>query len=163
VTSPPDVVPPPEASISTRVLTRVIIVLIAVWSLVAGVVLVGFPGATAGALGAGLEDVAAQRLLGAHLLVLAPVYLLLAWRPDRYRSLLWLPLVTQLATAMAVSYSILNGDTDFSDGILAAAISSFFVVLLGFVSISEQRSVARAKYEAEQADSDPADAADQRY
>jgi hypothetical protein len=140
---------PPEATISTLILTRIIVLLIAVWSLVAGTVLVGFHGATSGALGAGVTDEAGQRLLGAHLLILVPAYLLIAWRPERHKSFLWLPLAAQLATVSAVGYSILTGETDFGDGILAAAVSGIFVVLLGFVWISEQRSVSRAKYETE--------------
>jgi len=140
--------PPPETTISTRILTRIIVLLIAVWSLIAGTVLVGFHGATSGALGAGVTDEAGQRLLGAHLLVLVPAYLLIAWRLERHKSFLWLPLAAQLATAFAVGYSILTGETDFGDGILAAAVSGIIVVLLGFVWISEQRGVSRAKYEA---------------
>ena len=140
--------PPRDAAISTRILTRIIVLLIAGWSATAGTVLIGFHGTASGALGAGLTDDAAQRLLGAHLIVLVPAYLLLAWRPEHHGAFLWLPLGTQAATAAAVSYSILTGETDFGDGILAAAVSGIFVVLLGFVWISEQRAVARAKYEA---------------
>ncbi|MPZ48584.1 MAG: hypothetical protein GEU75_04595 [Dehalococcoidia bacterium] len=149
---------PSDAAISARVLTRIIILLIAAWSLVCAAVLIGFHGATAGALGAGVEDEAGQRLLGAHLLILVPAYLLLAWRPERYQTFLWLPLASQAATAFAVTYSILTGETSFGDGVLAAAVSSIFVVLLGFVWVSEQRTVARAKLDADQAESAPADA-----
>ena len=138
----------PDASISTRMLTRIIVLLIAGWTAIAGVVLIGFHGATAGALGAGVADEAGQRLLGAHLLILVPAYLLLAWRPDRYAHFLWLPFAAQLATALAVGYSILTGETDFGDGILAAAVSGIFIALLSFVWVSEQRTVARAKFEA---------------
>ena len=144
--------PPASASISTRVLTRIIILLIAAWSLVCAAVLIGFHGHTAGALGAGVEDEAGQRLLGAHLLILVPAYLLLAWRPERYQGFLWLPLASQLATELAVGYSILSGETSFGDGILAAAISAIFVALLGFVWVSEQRGVAQAKFDAEEQD-----------
>ena len=141
-----------DATISTRLLTRVIILLVAVWSMVAGVVLVGFHGASSGSLGAGVSDDAGQRLVGAHLLVLVPAYLLLAWRPGRYSSFLWLPFGAQLAVALTVGYSILNGETDFGDGILAFAVSAIFVALLAFVWVSEQRTVANAKYEASQAE-----------
>ena len=143
-------------------LTRIIILLIAGWTAVAGVVLIGFHGATSGALGAGVTDEAGQRLLGSQLLILVPAYLLLAWRPERYSHFLWLPFAAQLATALAVGYSILTGETDFSDGILAAAVSGIFIALLSFVWVSEQRAVARAKFEAsggsENEDSAPADA-----
>lgn len=139
---PPD---PPDAAISTRVLTRLIVALIAIWSLIAGIVLVGFQGASSGALGAGVADHAGQRLVGAHLLVLGPAYLLLAWRPERHQAFLWLPFAGQLAIVFAVGYSILTGETDFEDGILAVAVSAILIVLLAFVWISEQRSVARRK------------------
>ena len=146
----------PDATISTRLLTRVLIFLIAVWSLLEGIVLVGFHGASSGALGAGITDEAGQRLVGAHLLVLAPAYLLIAWRPERYQSFIWLPFAAQLAVAVVVGYSIVAGETDFGDGILAMAVGTIFVGLLGFVWISEQRSVARSKMEAAQQQSAPA-------
>ncbi len=141
----------PDAAISTRLLTRILILLIAVWSLLAGIVLVAFHGASAGALGAGVTDEAGQRLVGAHLLVLTPAYLLIAWRLERYQSFLWLPFAGQLALALSVGYGILAGETEFGDGILAFAVGAIFVVLLGFVWISEQRTLARAKLEARQA------------
>src|SRR3990172_4782519 len=141
----------PDVTISTHILTRLVIVLTALWSLVAGLVLLAFHGASAGALGAGVTDQAGQRLVGAHLLVLVPAYLLLAWRPERHQSLLWLPFAGQLALALTVGYSILAGETRFGDGILAFAVGAIFVVLLGFVWMSEQRAVARAKFEARQA------------
>jgi len=141
----------PDATISTRILTRILVFLVAVWSFLAGIVLVAFHGASSGALGAGVTDDAGQRLVGAHLLVLVPAYLVIAWRPERHQSLLWLPFAGQLALALTVGYSILAGETRFGDGILAFAVGAIFVVLLGFVWMSEQRAVARAKFEARQA------------
>jgi len=141
----------PDAVISTRLLTRVLIFLVALWSFLAGIVLVAFHGASAGALGAGVTDDAGQRLVGAHLLLLTPAYLLIAWRPERHKSFLWLPFAGQLALAATVGYGILAGETEFGDGILAFAVGAIFVVLLGFVWMSEQRAVARAKFEARQA------------
>jgi hypothetical protein len=138
----------PEAAISTRLLMRILICLIATWSFLAGIVLVAFHGAGSGALGAGVTDRAGQRLVGAHLLLLVPVYLLIAWRPERYKSLLWLPFAGQLVLALSVGYGILAGETDFGDGILALAVGTIFVVLLGFVWVSEQRTVARLQFEA---------------
>lgn len=142
----------PDATISTRQLTRIIVVLIAAWSLLAGIVLVFFPGATSGALGAGVTDEAGQRLVGAHLLVLSPVYALVAWRFHRYRQLLWLPFAAQAAVFFSVGYGILSGETDFGDGILAVAVSGIFVALLGFVWVHEQRALARARLEARESE-----------
>jgi hypothetical protein len=134
--------------ISTRILTRVVIGLIALWSLAAGLMLVAFQGsASSGALGAGLSDFAGQRLVGAHLLVLVPVYLLLIWRTDRYRGLLWLPFAAQLAVVLSIGSSILEGHSDFEDGILALAVSTIFAALFAFVWVSEVRSVAREDWE----------------
>lgn len=137
--------PAQDASISTRLLTRLIIGLIAIWSLVAGIVLVGFHGASSSALGAGVTDEAGQRLVGAHLLVLVPAYVLLLWQLDRYQALLWLPFAAQVAVVLAVGYSILTGATDFEDGILAVAVSAILAGLLGFVWVTEQRTLARRK------------------
>jgi hypothetical protein len=142
--------PRPETSISTQLLTRILTGLIAVWSLLAGVALVFFQGSGSSAMGAGVSDVAGQRLLGAHLIVLAPVYALLALRGERYHGLLWLPFASQLAVFFAVGYSILNGDTEFGDGVIAIAVSAIFIVLMGFVWITEQRTLARIRLEEEE-------------
>jgi hypothetical protein len=145
--------PGSDPSISTAALMRVLIGLIAVWSLLAGIALVFFQGTGSGALGAGVSDPAGQRLLGAHLIILAPVYVVLAWRSERYRGLLWLPLVSQLAVFFSIGYSILSGETRFGDGIIAVAVSAIFIGLLGFVWISEQRTLARIRLEAEESES----------
>ena len=141
-----------ETSISTTLLTRILILLIAIWSLVAGLVLVFFQGSGSGALGAGVEDVAGQRLLGAHLIILTPLYLLIAWHHERYQGLLWLPFASQLAVFFAVGYSILIGDTEFGDGMVAVTVSGIFVGLWGFVWISEQRTLARRRLDEEEAE-----------
>jgi hypothetical protein len=145
-----------EASIGTRLLTRLLIILVAVWSLVAGIVLVAFHGASSGALGAGVADEAGQRLVGAHLLVLAPVYLLIAWHIERYQGLIWLPVAGQLAVVLAVGYSIVTGATDFEDGILALLVSAIFATLLGYVWVTEQRSNANLELDGEQGQSEEA-------
>jgi hypothetical protein len=124
---------------STRLLLRFIIVLIAAWSLAAGLLLVAFQGASSGALGAGVSDMAGQRLVGAHMLLLVPVYLLLAWRFERYAGLHWLPFGGQLAVVLAVGYSIFDGDSDFEDGVLAVAVSAILASFYGFVWVTEQR------------------------
>jgi hypothetical protein len=139
-----------DATISTRVLTRVIVLLIALWSFIAGIVLVGFHGASSGALGAGVTDHAGQRLVGAHLLILVPAYVVLALQPERYQVFFWLPFAGQLAIVLSVGYGIVTGGTDFQDGILAVAVSAILVGLLAFVWISEQRSVARTRAENEE-------------
>lgn len=140
--------PPPDASISTRLLLRVIILLISVWCLAAGIVLIGFHGASSGALGAGIADDAGQRIVGAQLLILVPAFVVIAMQIERYPAMLWLPFGSQAAMALTIAFSILSGETSFSDGILPVVVGFIFVGLLGFVWITEQRSIARAKIEA---------------
>ena len=139
----------PDATISTRQLMRIIILLIAVWSLTAGAVLLAFPNAGSGALGAGIADRAGQRLVGVHLLLLAPVYLVIAARQDRYQGFIWLPIFGQVALALTIAYNIGSGDTSFSDGALSTVISLMLAGLLSFVWITEQRTIARNKMLAE--------------
>jgi hypothetical protein len=134
-------------AISSTLLIRGIVFLIAVWSLLAGLALTAFHGSSASALGAGVADEAGQRLTGAHMLVLVPVYLLIVWRPDRYGSLLWLPFFAQAAVFFAVGYSILGGDTEVGDGLLAVCVSGMLAGTLAFVWISQQRSSAQEQYE----------------
>jgi hypothetical protein len=144
----------PDAMISTRLLTRLIILLIGIWSFAAGLVLLGFASSGGGALGAGIADPAGQRLVGVHLLLLTPVYALIVLRPERYQVLMWLPFAAQLALALTVAYNMLAGSTSVGDGILASAISAIFAGCLGFVWATEQRSMARAKLEAQERDED---------
>src|SRR5690349_23824473 len=108
----------PDTMISTRLLTRLIILLIAIWSFAAGLVLLGFASAGGGALGAGIADPAGQRLVGIHLLLLTPIYFLMVWRPERYQILLWLPFAAQVALSLTIAYNITSGDTSFGDGVL---------------------------------------------
>jgi hypothetical protein len=142
--------PPPEPQVSTQVLIRIVIALLAVWTAIAGLVLLAFQGSSSGALGAGTEDEAAQRLLGAHLLVLVPVYLLLAWRPQRFILLMWLPFVAQAVSVLVIGYNMLEGDTAVGDGILAFTVSVIFVALLGYLWVADQRTLARMRLEAEE-------------
>lgn len=142
--------PRPQPTVSTELLNRIVILLVAAWDALAGLVLVAFHGASTGALGAGVEDEAGQRLLGAHLVLLAAVYLMLAWRPRQYAALLWLPFAGQAIVVLVVGYNMLKGDTDFGDGILAFAVSLIFVVLLGFLWVTEQRTLARMQMDGEE-------------
>ena len=138
-----------DATVSTQLLTRVVVILVGVWDAVAGLMLIAFQGSGTGALGAGVEDTAGQRLLGAHLLVLVPLYVLIAVRPQKYIGLIWLPFAAQAVVVLVVGYNMLKGDTEVGDGLLAFAVSIIFVALLGFLWITEQRTMARAQMEDE--------------
>lgn len=140
-----------DTAISTRLLTRIIVGLIAAWSLMSGVALTFFHGAASGALGAGVEDIAGQRLVGGHVLLLVPIYVLIAWKPEKYPALHWVPFAGQAVVFLGVGYNILSGVTEFSDGILPVAVSGIFLGLLAFIWITAQRAMAKAKYEADEA------------
>jgi len=134
----------PESEPASRAaVARALLLLITAWSLLAGLALLA---AGEGALA--LADDAGQRLVGAHMLVLTPLYFLIAWKPDRYWSLIWVPLFAQAAMFFSVAYSMLVGDTGFTDGILAVVVSGVLAGLLGFVWISEQRATVVQQYEA---------------
>jgi hypothetical protein len=143
----------PEALVSTHLLLRITILLIAGWTAVAGLVLLAFQGASSGALGAGVTDENGKRLAGVHMLLLVPVYLLIAWRYHRYAGLLWLPFAGQLAVVLVVGYAMVIGDTSFSNGILPVAVGLIFVSLFGFLWITQQRTIARLKMEADSLES----------
>jgi hypothetical protein len=106
---------------------RIVLVLLAIWSFFAGFSLLtsGF-----GALSFG-GDRASERLIGAQMLVLAPVYGLLAWRRRQYRLLLWVPYAAQAAIVVPTLWDILiTRDRDFDDGTLPFLVSLTFLVLL---------------------------------
>lgn len=135
--------PPPEtdvtrpgAVLSARGTMRALLILLAIWSLFSGLALVFFQSAAAATIGGGIEGgegEAAQRLLGVHLLVLGPIYGLLAWEPERYRWLLWVPYVAQGGVVLATAFDIITGARDFTDGVLPLIVASVFLALLVYV------------------------------
>ena len=52
---------------------------------------------------------------------------------------------------LGIEDGMLAGDIGFSDGILPVAVSAIFLGLLSFIWITEQRAVAKAKLEVEDA------------
>ena len=106
---------------------RILLALLAVWSFFAGFSLLtsGF-----GALSFG-GDRASERIIGAHMLVLAPVYVLLAWRRRQYRLFLWIPYAAQLAVVVPVLWdTLITQDREFDDGTLPFIVALIFLVLL---------------------------------
>ncbi len=133
---------PPEAVISAQGALRLLLALLALWTFFSGLTLTFFQDAAAATIGGGLggsEGGAAQRLLGVHLLVLGPFYGMLAWEPQRFRVLLWVPYVAQGGVVLATLYDIAAGNRDFRDGSLPLIVAAFFFVMLLYVTFAGRR------------------------
>jgi hypothetical protein len=73
-----------------------------------------------------------------HLLVLAPVYALIAWYPKRYRLLLWVPYAAQGGVVIATLYDLISGDRTFTDGALPLFVAIVFLGLLLYVTFADR-------------------------
>lgn len=136
---------PSGGVISAESAQRLVLVLLALWTLLSGLALTFFQDASEATIGGGLEGgegAAAQRLLGVHLLVLAPVYGLIAWEPKRFRLLLWIPYFAQGGVVAATLYDIMTGDRDFTDGALPLIVAIIFFVLLLYVTFAARQPEA---------------------
>ncbi len=111
---------------------RVLVILLAIWSFFAGFALLT-QGVTA--LSFGGQDAGAERVIGAHMLIMVPLYVLLAWKRAEYRRLVWVPYAAQLAVIVPTGWSLLTGG-GFDDGVLMLLIASIFFALLLYVSWS---------------------------
>lgn len=109
-----------------------ILILLTIWTAFSGLVLLFFPDSAEATIGGGQGE-AAQRLLGVHVLVLAPFYGLLAWNRERYRMLLWVPYVVQTAVVVVTVLNMVTGDLDFIDGLLPLTVAATFLTLLVFI------------------------------
>ena len=128
------------AVISATGALRLLLLLLAVWTAFSGLSMAVFQGINAATLAGGLEDEAAQRLLGVHLLALTPVYLLLAWRPREYRLLLWLPYTVQVGVIIVTAYDVIAGNRDMEDGALPLVVAGIFLALLVYVWVTGRRA-----------------------
>lgn len=127
---------PAEAVISAQNALRLLLALLAIWSFFSGLALIFFQANADATIGGGLdggEGTAAQRLLGVHILVLTPIYVLLAMDPTRYRLLLWVPYAAQGGVVAVTLFDIATGKRDFLDGALPLIVASIFLVLLVYV------------------------------
>lgn len=128
--------PRPQATINAQNALRLVLLLLTMWTLLSGLALTFFQGASAATIGGGLEGgqgEAAQRLLGVHLLVLAPIYGLIAWQPERYRLIAWVPYVAQGGVVLVTLFDIVTGARDIQGAALPFFVSLFFFVLLVYV------------------------------
>jgi len=135
--------PASEGARTIALLQRLVIFLLAVWNTFAGLSLAIFQGATSDSLGAGSADEAGQRLLGVHMLVLAPVFLALAWKPEKYGVFLWLAYLSQAAIAAATAFDLLAGNRDVKDGALPLVVSLIFLSLLVYLWMAGRRPAER--------------------
>jgi hypothetical protein len=109
---------------------RLLLVLLAVWTFFAGFSLLT-QGVGALSFGGGA---AAERVAGAYMIVLAPIYGLIAWRRDDYRWLIWVPYAAQLAVIIPTFYDLLiSHDGHFQDSALMLIVSLTFFVLLVYL------------------------------
>lgn len=111
---------------------RVLVVLLAIWTFFAGFALLT-QGVTA--LSFGGQDAGAERVIGAHMLMLVPLYVLLAWKRAEYGRLVWIPYAAQLAVILPTGWTWLT-DGDLDEGVLLFMIASIFLALLLYVSWS---------------------------
>ena len=138
-TPPPPTAAEPErpaAVVSAQGALRLLLILLTIWTAFSGLALVFFQDGAAATIGGGLEGgegEAAQRLLGVHLLVLAPIYGLLVWRPAQYGSLLWVPYAAQGGVVVVTAVDIITFDRDFSDGALPLIVAATFLALRIYV------------------------------
>ena len=126
----------PPGMINAQSALRLLLVLLAIWTLFSGLALVFFQGGADATIGGGLgggEGSAAQRLLGVHLLVLAGIYGLIVWRPQEYDSLMWVPYAAQAGVVIVTFFDIITNKRDFTDGALPLIVAAVFLVLFLYV------------------------------
>jgi len=136
--------PTAQGAINAESAQRVVLVLLAMWTLLSGLALTFFQDASDATIGGGMrggQGAAAQRLLGVHLLVLAPLYALLAWEPRRFRLLLWVPYAAQAGVVLTTIYDIASGDRSFADAALPLIVAIVFLALLLYVTFAGRNAV----------------------
>jgi hypothetical protein len=130
-TPPPQDTPEEEPDVlSAQGAFRVLIIVIAAWTLFAGFSLFT---QGLGRVSFGGDDEAAERIIGAFMLMLVPLYGLMAWKRDEYHLLVWVPFAAQLAVLVPMLWDLLFGTRDIDDGVLMFVVSLIFLVLLVYV------------------------------
>ena len=127
---------PEGAVVSVGAARRLVLLLLAFWTAIWGFSLLF--GANAASLSAGIEEHAAQRLLGVHILILAPVYALLGWNPSKYRVFLWVPYASQAGITAVTLFNL-------KDAVLPFVVAVIFLALLLFLWQAGRKPAAAIK------------------
>lgn len=134
----------PGVLIDVRSAFRLVLALLALWNAFSGISLTLFQGLSSVTLGGALNDEAAQRLLGVHVLVLAGLYGFMAWDPGQLRRLIWVPYAHQFGVGIATAYDLLRRNRDFQDGAVPLVVALIFLALLVYLLIQAQARGALA-------------------
>lgn len=132
----------PAAMLSAEGMLRVVLALLGVWTLYSGLTLTIWQGIDVATVAGDLENGPAARLVGVHLLVLWPVFWLLAWDLDRFRLLLWMPYVHQAGVFIVTAFDVVRRRRDFTDAALPLVVTAFFLVLLGYIALMRREAAA---------------------
>jgi hypothetical protein len=129
--------------------SRAVMIILAAWTIFAGLALAtqGVPALSLGGVNA------AERIIGAQMLMLVPVYALIVWRPDEYRYLRWIPYAAQVAIVLPMAWDILiTTDQNPTDGALLLVVSAMFLGVLVYLRTSAHPLAFFAPDESEEED-----------
>lgn len=130
----------PAAMLSAEGMLRVVVALLGVWTLYSGLTLTIWQGIDVATVAGDLENGPAARLVGVHLLVLWPVFWLIAWDLERFRWLLWMPYAHQAGVFVVTALDVVRGRRDFTDAALPLVVTAFFLVLLGYIALMRRQA-----------------------
>ncbi len=130
----------PAAMLSAEGMLRVVLALLGVWTLYSGLTLTIWQGIDVATVAGDLENGPAARLVGVHLLVIWPVFWLLAWDLDRFRLLLWMPYAHQAGVFVVTAFDVVRRRRDFTDAALPLVVTAFFLVLLGYIALMRREA-----------------------
>ncbi len=134
------VVGEPSQALSAEGMLRVVVALLGVWVFYSGLTLTIWQGIDVATVVGDLNNGPAQRLLGVHLLILAPVFWLFAWDPEKYRWLFWVPYAHQWGVFLVTVFELVSGKRDFPDAALPVVVTLIFVVLLSYIAIMRRQA-----------------------
>jgi hypothetical protein len=116
-----------------RHLVQMLLVLLALWTVIAGI-LIAVVGGDAAKILTGVEDnPAATHLIGAHYLLVSLVYIVLIRNLEYYRWLLWFPVAAQAAVLVPAVYDFFAGNRDFEDAIVPILVTIAFFGLTAWL------------------------------